>query len=356
MYSKCCFGHTACPYYTSTFGAKYHRWFTQVYGIPNSYIVDDWFTAALTLTLCLSQMQTMCNVFESCGFFMNASKFKYGQLIVFLGILIDSVTMTVRFDPTAANSFRIELQVYLDVLLANRQLDFHCIRPICGKLNWFAELVQSGRLHITSCWNYLQFHKSSYPASMNQLRLDFQWWIALLMEWERDVSTPLVFRILSAETLARDPTSIYVVQSDASGTDGFGYYHSYLNATDVHYVSKRWDGALYHPDNSMYFELRSLADFVDDTTISNCVLVWLNDNEASTHGINKGNCKDPVSRLLLASILSRCDSLHLQIIAIWVPREPNQFADYLSQRSLQRLEAKITLKSNSKYIISVNRQ
>ena len=124
---------------------------------------------------------------------------------------------------------------------------------------------------------------------MNQLRLDFQWWIALLMEWERDVSTPLVFRILSAETLARDPTSIYVVQSDASGTDGFGYYHSYLNAKDVHYVSKRWDGTLYHPDNSMYFELRSLVDFVDDTTISNCVLVWLNDNEASTHGINKGN-------------------------------------------------------------------
>lgn len=161
---------------------------------------------------------------------------------------------------------------------------------------------------------------------MNQLRLDFQWWIALLMEWERDVSTPLVFRILSAETLARDPTSIYVVQSDASGTDGFGYYHSYLNAKDVHYVSKRWDGALYHPDNSMYFELRSLADFVDDTTISNCVLVWLNDKEASTHGINKGNCKDPVSRLLLASILS---------IAICrsSPRESNQFADYLSHLS-----------------------
>jgi len=205
MYSKCCFGHTACPYYTSTFGAEYHRWFTHIYGIPNSYIVDDWFTAARTLPQCLSQMQTICNVFEICGFTMNATKFKYGQQIVFLGILIDSVTMTVRFDSISAKSFRIELQVYLNLLLVNKHLDFHCIRPICGKLNWFAELVQSGRLHITSCWNYLRFYRSSYPASMNRLRQDFQWWIALLLEWERDTSSPLVYRILSADTLSRDP-------------------------------------------------------------------------------------------------------------------------------------------------------
>ena len=83
----------------------------------------------------------------------------------------------------------------------------------------------------------------------------------------------------------------------------------------------------------MWFELRSLADFLEETTINDCMLVWLNDNDASTHGANKGNCKVPVSRLLLSSILNRCDQLHLQIIAIWVPRESNQFADYLSHLS-----------------------
>ena len=71
----------------------------------------------------------------------------------------------------------------------------------------------------------------------------------------------------------------------------------------------------------MWFELRSLADFLEETTISDCILVWLNDNEASTHGVNNSNCKDIVSRLLLSSILGRCDQLHLQIIAIWVSRE-----------------------------------
>ena len=72
--------------------------------IYDTYIVDDLFAAALSLSLCLSQMQTIC---------------------------IDSVTMTVRFDPISAKSFCIEPQV----LLGNMYIDFHCIRPISGKLN-----------------------------------------------------------------------------------------------------------------------------------------------------------------------------------------------------------------------------
>jgi hypothetical protein len=81
-------------------------------------------------------MRTISNVFESCGFTMNVAKFKYGQQIVFLGILIDSISMTVQFDPISAKSFRIELEVYLAMLLTDMHLAIQDIRPICGKLNW----------------------------------------------------------------------------------------------------------------------------------------------------------------------------------------------------------------------------
>lgn len=332
-YSKCCFGHTACPYYTSTFGAEYYRWFNSIYHIPCSYIVDDWLTAAASLASSLHQMKTISTVLESCGFAMNEAKFKSGQQIVFLGILIDSVTMTVRFDPVSAKSFRVELQIYFDLLLDNKHLDINLVRPICGKLNWYAELVQSGRMHIQSFWNYFRHHKRSYSASMIQLRKDMQWWIRLLTSWENDKSTDLVYRILSADALASDKESIYVVQSDASGVDGYGYFHSHLYSRNPEYVSKRWDGSLRHANNSMYFELYALLDFLKETVISNRVLVWITDNESSTWGINKGNCKDPNSRILLAHILELCDLSRLQIIALWVPREQNQFADYLSHLS-----------------------
>ena len=72
---------------------------------------------------------------------MNEAKFKSGQQIIFLGILIDSVTMTIRFDPVSAKSFRVKLQVYFDILLDNKHLDINLVRLICGKLNWCAEVV-----------------------------------------------------------------------------------------------------------------------------------------------------------------------------------------------------------------------
>ena len=63
--------------------------------------------------------------------------------------------MTVRFDLISAKSICIELEVYLNILLTDKQLEIQDIRPICGKFNWFAEVV-------TSCWNYLRHYKSSY--------------------------------------------------------------------------------------------------------------------------------------------------------------------------------------------------
>ena len=84
--------------------------------------------------------------------------------------------MTIRFDSISAKGFRVELQVYFDILSDNKHLDINIVRPICGKLNWYAEIVQSGRIHIQSFWNYFRHHKRSYPASMIQLKKDIQWW------------------------------------------------------------------------------------------------------------------------------------------------------------------------------------
>ena len=115
--------------------------------------------------------------------------------------------MTIRFDSVSAKGFRVELQVDFDILLDNKHLDINIVRPICGKLNWYAEIVQSGRIHIQSFWNYFRHHKRSYPASMIQLKKDIQWLLQLL-------TSDLVYWILSADVFAKDPHSIYVVQSD----------------------------------------------------------------------------------------------------------------------------------------------
>ncbi len=127
-----------------------------------------------------------------------------------------------------------------------------------------------------------------------------------------------MFRIISSETLLSNPTSIYLVQSDASGTDGFGYFHYFLNSDEIQYVSKK---PLDDPNNSMLFELHALLDYLITCTIRGVILIWINDNEFSTWTNNKGNCKDPASRIALTRILHYCDLYHLQVLALWVPRE-----------------------------------
>jgi len=66
---------------------------------------------------------------------MNDAKFKSAQQIVFLGILTDSVTMTIRFDSVSAKGFRAEH-------LARKQASRH---QHCPTYLWKAQLVRRNR-------------------------------------------------------------------------------------------------------------------------------------------------------------------------------------------------------------------
>jgi len=72
----------------------------------------------------------------------------------------------------------------------------------------------------------------------------------------------------------------------------------------------------------------------------------------------------------MRAILGLCDLHQLQKTVLWVPRETNQFADYLSicphiliglpctggSEELRRIEIRLAAKSNNKQIINMNRQ
>jgi hypothetical protein len=49
--------------------------------------------------------------------------------------------------------------------------------------------------------------------------------------------------------------------------------------------------------------------------------------------VNKGRCFEPAGLVLVERILRLCDLYKLQIVALWVPREQNELADYLSHLS-----------------------
>jgi len=179
------------------------------------------------------------------------------KYIVFLGILIDSVSMTVRFDLISSKSIRIELEVYLNILLTDKQLEIQDIRPICGKFNWFAEVV-------TSCWTIFDT-TSPLIASINLLRVDLQCWIALLSSYCRNGILPPPWYIGFFQSRVWLETHTQCMWFNLMDMSTFTSTYISSNATEVHYISKRWDGILKDSRNSIYFELRSLSDFLDNS-------------------------------------------------------------------------------------------
>lgn len=329
QYARCFFGFTACPYYCSTFSAEVKRWL-QALGVETAHMMDDFLLAGDTLEEAEHKMGKLIALLESVGFYMAADKLEYGRQLVFLGVLIDTMNMTLRFDKTQSRGMMMQMESYLSVLQSSQNLDHSTVRHVCGKLNWYAEVVQSGRLHIQAWWLYEKHSSQLFERSREQLLTDTKWWIELLKQWSEGESKDVEYKIWSAAELIDDPHSLLIVQSDASGTDGFGYYSGYYSDPELEYkyVSKSWTT----PPNgkSHTEELLALEDFLLESQPQSVMLCWVSDSESAVWSVNKGRCAEPDGLAVLTRILCLCDCYRIQLIALWVPREENTLADYLS--------------------------
>ena len=176
---KCVFGFGPCPYYTSTWSAEYRRWIWRRL-VPNAHMMDDWLTVAKTRLLVEGNLACMCAVLEGSGHSIQMEKNEVGQRIVFLGILIDSQRMTVSFEPVQARGMSALLQTYLNKIRCGRTIDGGSVRSVAGSLNWYSEVLQSGRLHVRSWWLY-SIHKGKITAAIRRkLITDTQWWVNIL--------------------------------------------------------------------------------------------------------------------------------------------------------------------------------
>ena len=275
------FGLTSAPYFTSAYGAEMLR-VLRARGIVAYNMIDDWLVFAPSEALAKHKISVVRELTESWGFGWATDKEGVGQQLVFLGVLIDTVHMTLRFDKLAAKSFATQLRLYCSWIEEGRPLSSSLVSHVAGKLNWFAEVVQSGRLHIRSWWTYHRYGARTHASALSRIILDSQWWLRLLDCWAEDSHSSIDYEILSASELEADLWSIYVGQSDSSGLDGFGYFHGYLSSTHpMRWLSAQWPGGVL-PPSSLYGELYSLFYFLSSTTLSS-LLFFLDGAHATTH-------------------------------------------------------------------------
>ena len=342
-YVRCMFGLASCPYYCSIWSAEFRAWVLSQ-GIPCAHMMDDWLTRGTTYEEAKKNLCAIMAIMISIGLSFGADKEEISQQPVFLGVLLNTITMKMSFEKTGAQAFLVHLVDCQKTLVEGGCLSHTVIRSTAGKLNWYAEVLQSGRLHIRSWWCLLRYGKNLDAKLQRTLLIDTEWWIFIIDKWAAGVESNLEYPILSASVLLNDPKSIYVVQSDISGIDGLGYYHGFLRDENPKFLSRTWSdydqsvspaissssavSMLYTTSHDS--ELKGLAHFLQSTTVTNAMLIWVTDSLSGAWSLNKGRCKEEAGLLTLAYILSRADELKLLLVALWVPRDLNQTADYLS--------------------------
>jgi len=329
QFAFCPFGLRPCPYYASTWSAEIYRWMVTA-GLDPAFMMDDWFEVGDTELDARARMAILSAILVRAGYDMAVDKFDYGQLMVFLGIRIDTTTMTTRIDPVQARGYNQQLKQYRATLVEGGLVDFPVMRSVVGKLGWYCEVLQSGRLHTDSLWDYLEYYDTRTQRNIIPCLIeDLDWWISIMDKWELDESSLLDNIIFNGSEIIANPSILQLVQSDASGPHGFGYVFSSYDDANYRFVSKRWC-----PANTGVFshdmELRALRDYVVEHMPPQSLVMWISDCQPAVWSINKGNCRDPHARPILEQILESCDSMQCQIFATWVPREHNELTDFLS--------------------------
>ena len=163
----------------------------------------------------------------------------------------------------------------------------------------------------------------------SRLPLDFEWWIRKLHHlWEHGSLSDREYPILSCSELLDNPAAMIIVQSDISGPDGLGYYYGNLNCEDPAFTATVWQHHAYHSSHDG--ELYGLLHFIRHLKARAAVVVWVTDAESCAWTINKGRCHEGHNQATVDDIFEELESKRLWIVALWLPREQNLLADYLS--------------------------
>jgi hypothetical protein len=278
----------------------------------------------------------MHSVFHASGFQTNSEKDELGQMLVFLGFLINTIAMSVSFSPEKAASTEEQIRTFC--LKQKAEWRVSDLSEITGTLNHYSEFLQTGRLHLRSLYNALypppslqivfpRIHYSFYKA----IEKDLLWWLKTLQVWIDGGQAATEFPIINTATLFENPSSIIVVQSDYS-PDGIGYLWGPLNTIDVQVYAAAFTGEI--PTHSHAGELSALDSFMQSshaaTLARGTLLFWITDGQGAVMSLNSGSCSDPESFNILSNILERAVVLNVYIVGLWVPRDQNRTADYLS--------------------------
>ena len=141
--------------------------------------LDDFLIIAESKDACAQALNCLIQLLRKLGFAIHWGKVEDPtRVITFLGIELDSTAMALRLPEEKLDSFRTELQSFLQLRRATKRQ----FQAIAGRLSWAAGVVRGGRVFLRRIFNKISSLKhSSHRALVSpEVQADLLWWFQFL--------------------------------------------------------------------------------------------------------------------------------------------------------------------------------
>jgi hypothetical protein len=241
------------------------------------------------------------------------------HIMVFLGVLFNSQTMTMEITPERL----LEIKNLIKIWLQKKKATVKEIQSLLGKLNFVGACVKPGRIFVNRLLNWLRSlhadkgRKSKLFEVTYEVRKDIQWW---------DKFLPL-YNGISLMYLGEwtEPDSIFSSDACLEGCGGF------------------WNGNYFHSDFPTDILKRQLhIGALEMLSLLVCLKLWgkafcrsriviLCDNTSVCIAVNTGKTKCPFLQECLREICFIAAVNEFEIKAEHIKTGNNRIADHLSR-------------------------
>ena len=331
QYIRAPFGGKLFPAVASAFMSEI-MFIAQCEGVPCVSYVDDFFVAGNTYAECLFRRNHLMTILRQQGWTINMDKVTLpAQQMDFLGVLIDSVRMIISVIPEKASVVNFKLERVLQLVATDPPSSIRPLTSLLGSLSWMSAITLVGRMWNMSLFKMLQSINSTTDLVTSTALLvscaeSVSYWRTTLTSWSKGNNVASNIRILPPLSL----TDALFVQTDA-GDEGLGYW---FTTPQENFRNLTWAActlpSCQSATSSTWKELNTVLWALQQHPEWNGQsIIFVLDSAVAAFDLNSGTCYSG-SFATLCSILSLCSSSYIHLVALWVPREENTFADYLT--------------------------
>lgn len=278
-----------------------------------SYL-DDFLIINDSYDSCKYALQKLLEVLRVLGFHINYNKISGpAQSLIFLGVLINTVQMTLSLPDEKLADFHLLLKSFT----VKRRASKRQLESLIGSLNWASQVIQGGRPFMRRMINLKNTLKNhSDKALLNsEFSADLAWWLIFM-------------KTFNGKAQILDNRPVTSIQCDAC-TEGGGA--AFLN--DFFYIN--W--ALDMPDVApLHINLKEtviivLAIFKWAYLLKNRRVIIYTDNMTAKSVINKMSSRNPVVMVYIRLLFFMQAICNFSIFAVHISGKANRLADACSR-------------------------